>query len=132
MTERLTEKVSEGIWVKEAYGENVLKTLYQCFGSEPSPNYSNCDEGYCGMEKLERYETAEEEGRLILLPCKIGTSVYEIYYILSYGEIGDPAEKQYLLRERSFDLSMLNEVGKTVFLIEEEAKKTLKEMEKIT
>ena len=62
MTERLTKKTDEGVWVKESHGENIMKTLYQCYGAEPLPNYSNCDEGYCGMEKLTEYETAEEEG----------------------------------------------------------------------
>ena len=128
MIERLTKKTDEGIWVKEAYGENVMKTLFQCFGTKPRPNYSNCDEGYCGIEKLERYETAEEEGKLIVLPCKIGTAVYEIYYILSYGEIGDPPEKRFYIRKTSFDLSMIDEVGKNVFLTKEDAENMLKEM----
>ena len=86
MTERLTNKTDEGIWVKESHVENVMKTLYQCYGAEPLPNYSNCDEGYCGMEKLAEYETAEEEGRLVVLPSK---QVWEsqgdiVYYIYDY------------------------------------------------
>ena len=30
------------------------------------------------VEKLEEYETAEEEGRLVVLPCKVGDMVYVI------------------------------------------------------
>lgn len=78
MTERLTEKTDEGIWVKESHGENVMKTLYHCYGAEPLPNYSNCDEGYCGMEKLAEYETAEEERRMVVMPCKIGDTLFVI------------------------------------------------------
>ncbi len=54
--DRLTERTSDGILVKEDYGEDVLKTLYQCYGAEPMPHYANCDEGYCAMEKLAEYE----------------------------------------------------------------------------
>lgn len=58
--ERLTQRVKEGILVKESHGENSIKTLYQCFGDNPNENYSNCEEGYCAMEKLADYEDAEE------------------------------------------------------------------------
>ena len=59
--ERLTERTSDGILVKEDYGEDVLKTLYSCYGAEPNPHYSNCEEGYCAMEKLAEYEDLEEQ-----------------------------------------------------------------------
>ena len=130
MTERLTKKTDEGIWVKESHGENVMKTLYQCYGAEPLPNYSNCDEGYCGMEKLAEYETAEEEGRLVVLPCKVGSTVYRILYTLAFGEIGDKAEKHYFIRETSFEYGMIDDLNETVFLTREEAEKALEEMEK--
>ena len=42
--ERLTEKTKDGLLVKENYGEEVLKILYNCYGKEPTSNYSNCDE----------------------------------------------------------------------------------------
>lgn len=59
--ERLTQRVKDGILVKESHGENAMKTLYQCFGDKPNENYSNCEEGYCAMEKLADYEDAEEK-----------------------------------------------------------------------
>lgn len=58
--ERLTERMTDGILVKEDFGEDVLKTLYQCYGAEPMLHYANCDEGYCAMEKLAEYEDFEE------------------------------------------------------------------------
>ena len=61
--ERLTEKTTDGILVKENYSENGLRTFYQCFGGKPNDNYSNCEEGYCAMEKLAAYEDAEEQGQ---------------------------------------------------------------------
>ena len=74
--ERLTERTTDGILVKENYSENALRTFYQCFGEKPNDNYSNCEEGYCAMEKLASYEDAEDQGLLLRLPCKVGDTVY--------------------------------------------------------
>lgn len=81
MKERLTEKIEEGILVKEDYGDKVLKTLYVCNGTEPTPHYTNCEEGYCVMEKLLNYEKLEENGHLLQLPCIIGDTVFEVQEI---------------------------------------------------
>ena len=81
------------------------------------------------MEKLYKYEKEEAEGKLIHLPCKIGTPVYELYYTLSYGEIGDNAKKCFHIRKISFDLSMLYDLGITIFLTEESAKTKLSEID---
>ena len=61
--ERLTERTADGILVKEGYGEEALRTLYQRHGAEPMPHYENCDEGYCAMERLAGYEDLEERDR---------------------------------------------------------------------
>lgn len=66
---RLTERTADGILVKEDYGEDVLKTLYQCYGAEPMPHYANCDEGYCAVEKLAKYEDLEEQSKSQKLGC---------------------------------------------------------------
>ena len=76
--ERLTERTADGILVKENYEKETLKTLYSCYGENPNPHYSNCEEGYCAMEKLADYEDAEEQGRLVKLPCKVGDTYYSI------------------------------------------------------
>ncbi len=66
--ERLTKRTSIGVLVKEDYGEKALKTLYSCNGGKPNPHYTNCDKGYCAMEKLADYEDAEEQGRILPAP----------------------------------------------------------------
>ena len=76
--ERLTEQTADGILVKENYEKKSLKTLYSCYGEKPNSYYSNCEEGYCAMEKLADYEDAEEQGLLLRLPCGIGSDVYII------------------------------------------------------
>ena len=72
-------------------------------------------------EKLVEYETAEEDGRLVVLPCKVGTRVYEIYQFCGYGA--------WEIEEHKIKLEDLDKIGKTVFLTREEAEKALKEME---
>ena len=80
-------------------------------------------------EKLRSYETAEEEGRLVVLPCKIGVSVFKILHTLNYREIGDKAEKDYFIEKTPFEYGMIDEFNETVFITKEEAEKALKEME---
>lgn len=43
-------------------------------------NFDDQDENYCGaaIDKLAEYEDAEEQGRLIILPCKIGDVVWAL------------------------------------------------------
>ena len=82
--ERLTERTADGILVKENHGENGLRTFYQCFGEKPNDKYTNCDEGYCAIEKLAAYEDTEEQGLLLRLPCGIGSDVYMIPSKINY------------------------------------------------
>ena len=149
VTERLTQKTDEGILVKESHGENVIKTLYQCYGAEPLPDYSNCDEGYLAMEKLLEYESAEEDGRLVVLPCKVGSTVYLICHRYTkcskYGESFeeyscsgceewecDSHKEYYIHVNQSVSLEWivrnmrLDTFGKTVFISREEAEKALR------
>lgn len=82
--ERLTERIADGILVKENHGENGLRTFYQCFGEKPNDKYTNCDEGYCAIEKLAAYEDAEEQWLFLRLPCGIGSDVYMIPSKINY------------------------------------------------
>ena len=101
------------------------------------------------IDKLARYEDAEEQGRLIVLPCKVGERVYKacktwctmpictacIEYggmkccgYLSGNECTSKIEKgndgaTYGVISLMFDYSMIPEIGKTVFLSREEAEK---------
>ena len=72
------------------------------------------------IEKLKEYETAEEEGRLVILPCKIGTIVYTIRQ----------SWHGYVIDKKRFSYEMIGKVGRSVFFTCEEAEKALEEMEK--
>ena len=101
MTERLTVQAPSGL-------------IHLVDDSESGVNQA--------IKNLYEYETAEEEGRLVVLPCKIGTRVYEIYQFCGCGA--------WEIEEHKIKLEDLDKIGKTVFLTEEEAEKELREMEK--
>lgn len=141
--ERLTERTADGILVKENYSENALRTFYQCFGGKPNANYSNCEEGYCAMEKLAAYEDAEEQGLLLRLPCKVGDKLYRITpyakepiittHVLQIN-IKQFFNEKIIVRIDVMDKMgescyFLDDIGKKVFLSRAEAKAKLAEME---
>ena len=136
--ERLTERTAVGILVKEDYGENALRTLYSCYGEKSNPHYTNCDEGYCAMEKLAAYEDAEEQGLLLRLPYPLGTEyIYFVdekdmdVYELDAKKIEAsmmPISKKILYTIDYFEI-LFEDFGKIVFLTREEAEAKLKEME---
>ena len=141
--ERLTERTADGILVKENYEKESLKTLYSCYGEKPNSYYSNCEEGYCAMEKLADYEDAEEQGRLVILPCKIGDTIYEVSYENREFVIKEHIVKEFIYRTYRFPrieiycenengFLVCNNIGKLdecLFLTQAEADQKLKEME---
>lgn len=138
--ERLTERTADGILVKENYEKETLKTLYQCYGEKPNSYYSNCEEGYCAMEKLADYEDLDEQGRLIKLPCKVGDTVYAIGFNNNKPIIYESVVLSILITEKEIAFNVkVDEFGinsklkqsmfdKTVFLTKSEAEAKLKEL----
>ena len=102
-------------------------------------------------EKLMKYEAAEEDGRLVVLPCKVGDYIWNNalgmpcgYKVtgFSFGKLNDDYDEddeEMILDEVFVYYSNFNgsitgrfaasKIGKTVFLTEKEAEKALKEME---
>ena len=64
MTERLTEIIND----RNAVRDGICGTI------------GNSGRYFIGkaIDKLAEYETAEDEGRLVVLPCKVGDTVYVI------------------------------------------------------
>ena len=96
----------------------------ECFFQEKSKCYEKNI-----YEKLREYENLEEQGLLLRLPCKVGTKVYAINPIIDYGEVGDESIYYYSIIEREFQIYMMMDYGKLVFLTQAEAEQKLKEME---
>ena len=93
-----------------------------------NPNRWECECSRCDnpndwkndcIKKLAEYETAEEEGRLVVLPCKVGDTMY----VLRQSWNGWNIDK------KKFSYGMIGKFGKTVFLTRGETEKALKEME---
>lgn len=96
-------------------------------------------------EKLTNMEQMEEHGMLVRLPCKVGDTVYTLSYRYDCKNDYDckvprqwkceeniPCEyekKEYFVKKSQFCLSMMNSLGKTVFLTREEAEKALEELQ---
>lgn len=88
-------------------------------------------------DKLAAFEDAEEQGRLAILPCKIGDKVFRLVPKCSASYIQCPFNGGYgldrcnncdaYIQEESFSLFMFEDIGKTVFLTREEAEAALKE-----
>ena len=85
--------------------------------------------------KLADYEDAEEQGLLLRLPCKVGSTVYyinsrteevESTVILRYWILGF---KNFVIDNKGRKCSF-KQFGKTVFLTREEAETALAEMQK--
>ena len=97
-------------------------------------------------EKVSKYENAEEEGRLVVLPCKVGDAVYLLFVAdviekkIIYEIFKAKVTKITIDRFRAiFSFETLDKdkykaeqtqeaFGKTVFLTRGEAEKALKEM----
>ena len=100
------------------------------------------------LQKLADYEDLEEQGLLLRLPCKVGSTLYRVYKkptkCTAYGEYKDDyacqgCEKEcdssyvWAIYKYKADIKTIvclsDEIGKTVFLTKAEAEQKLKEME---
>ena len=130
MTERLTVKAPSGL-------------IHLVDNSESGMNQA--------IKKLAEYETAEEEGRLVVLPCRAGDTVYEIRSDYTKCSIcGDKfneydcqgceeeCDSRKIYKIEEYTMYILEDIvrhircnnwGKTIFTTREEAEKALKEME---
>ena len=88
------------------------------------------------IEKLGKYEDLEEQDRLIKLPCKIGTKVYDITWwddieekVIVKGKAYYRTVRKHKVTKVPFTYSDIDDFGKTIFLTKSESKQKLKEME---
>ena len=137
---RLTERIN-GVVCSYWCGENCRYNHKYCgYSSEDCPAMTDI------YEKLADYEDMEEQGKLIVLPCAAGDEVYELQrtrkrvqaYVVTAVEIsgGNPISLSFRwhLKDNKGIYGnpygfTAHDIGKTVFLNEDEAKKALKESE---
>lgn len=98
------------------------------------------------IERAHNLHVADKEGRVIVLPCKVGDTIYAIVQVFGgdgvYHKItekkitgigGNTMNKVWMVnRENSLeDRFSPSEFGRTVFLTREEAEKAMAEMERM-
>lgn len=83
------------------------------------------------LEELLAYRKMDKQGRLMRLPCKVGSNIYRItddgIDVAECREITVADKEMYIESNTFCDWISFDEIGKTVFLTEAEAK--LAEME---
>lgn len=87
------------------------------------------------LEKLKEYQQLEEQGRLIKLPCKIGTKVYNTTLwddvqekVVVEGKTYYRTIHEHKVSKSTFGYLDIPEFGKTVFLTRKEAEAKLEEL----
>ena len=87
------------------------------------------------VKKLADYEDLEEQGKLVKLPCKIGTEVYDIAWwdnaqekVVVGGKTYYRTVHKHKVTKLPFTYSDIDNFGKTVFLTKSEAEAKLKEL----
>lgn len=85
-------------------------------------------------ERIRKLVAADDEGRVLILPCKIGDKLYRVFA----GEIFEHrvGSMKYFAIQKHWDIETYpfcpyveSSIGKTIFLTREEAEKALQEME---
>ena len=81
-------------------------------------------ESLCSYTRLRELAEADKDGRLVVLPCEVGTATYYIHWpIAVYPDKSEPEIKRGI-----FTLCDLDRVGHSVFLTREEAEAALEAM----
>ena len=91
-----------------------------------------------GVKEIEaKYRDLEEQGLLLRLPCKLGTTVYNTTWwddvtekVKVDGKTFYRTVHKHKVSKSTFSLLDIYDFGKTVFLTKDEAEKKLKEMER--
>lgn len=83
-----------------------------------------------GLEKIKKWIEADKDGRLVVLPCKVGNKLYRVFA----GEIFEHrvGSMKYFAIQGRWDIETYpfcpcveSSIGKTIFLTREEAEKAL-------
>lgn len=135
--ERLTKKNDSG-------GHYYPKCFEKCNGLGASSKCDNCEIMTSVCEKLGDYEDLEEQCRLVILPCKVGDTLYRVNKGAKKPVIMMRVLQLYikqLHKDRTViridainddDMGescyFLENIGKTVFLTKSEAEAKLKEL----
>ena len=131
--ERLTERWGEDdVWVK---GHDYVTAAYRLADYEDTGlSPQACTEAREAGKVLSSFDisfrrlaellTADKDGRVVVLPCKVGDTVYRIFDPPSR----EPVISAHTLMSVDYIVRWIDKFGKTVFLTREEAEKALEAM----
>lgn len=110
------------VWERlKAYEDAGLSPQACAEAREIEETLSSCDYSISRMVELMK---ADKDGRVLILPCKLGTKVYRIRYkIVDYPDKPEPE-----ITTTWFTPEYREDIGKIVFFTREEAEKALQEM----
>ena len=128
----------------EDFYDDMQKITRRCVKSDNIDLNCGGDDLQDVIDRLAEYEIAEEEGRLVVLPCKVGDAVYTIddkYYEYQYHKGVQKGhvcrfeyDKQWFIWIHidgcNKDLQIaykINDFNKIVFLTREKAEKALRD-----
>nr|DAM30846.1 MAG TPA: hypothetical protein [Caudoviricetes sp.] len=131
-------------YFKDGYWRvNFSGVQYQADFVDRLAAYEDIAELCGGFDRLRELAEADKDGRVVVLPCKVGDTVYMIERIFdidngvcdeicarkAIGHGGNNLNKLWLIGSGGIcNVSIfVSEFGKTVFLTREEAKKALEE-----
>ena len=111
------------VWERlKAYEDSRLSPQACAEAREIEETLSGCG---CSISRMVELMKADKDGRVLILPCKLGTKVYRIRYkIVDY-----PGKPEPEITTTWFTPEYRDDIGKTVFLTRAEAERALKEME---
>lgn len=111
------------VWERlKAYEDAGLSPQACAEAREIEETLSSYDYSISRMVELMK---ADKDGRVLILPCKLGTKVYRIRYkIVDY-----PGKPEPEITTTWFTPEYREDIGRTVFFTREEAEKALQEME---
>ena len=87
----------------------------------------------CDLDRLEKLAEADKDGRVVVLPCKVGDTLFRVFAgeifehrvgIMKYFAI----QGQWDINTTPFCSCVESSIGKTIFLTREEAEKALEAM----
>lgn len=120
-------------------GKNVIHLLNSVCGIDmPYWRIDRADDLHSYLsgdaaDTLAAYEDAEEQGRLVILPCKVGTVIWRVWngkigrYVVVEVDAQDHVKLRFLIECLPYlRFYWDDEYGKTVFCTREEAKAALK------
>ena len=150
MFERLTRKSTEtGKWIAPYGPQKITDRLaaYEDSGLSPEEvqklKKSDASKEQCTTDQhgeihrlrdeLKRYKQAGQEGRLVVLPCKVGDTIWKIKAVFSYFSkpMEDRVERIIISNNGILVCCTggakfsIDSIGKTVFLTREEAEAAL-------